>query len=78
LTTEIIDQLKQHITEDLFKAQRIISSNMLLLESIQIIDTDNVQKEYDVLMAAVDEFGDKVKQLTQGDGRYSNERAIID
>lgn len=65
LTTEIIDQLKQHITEDLFKAQRIISSNMILLESIHSIDTVNVQKEYDVLMAAVDEFGDKVKQLTQ-------------
>ena len=78
MTTEIIDQLKQHITEDLFKAQRIISSNMILLESIHSIDTVNVQKEYDVLMAAVDEFGDKVKQLTQGDGRYSNERAIID
>ena len=65
LTTEIIDQLKQHITEDLFKAQRIISSNMILLESIQSIDTDNVQDEYNDLMAAVDEFGDKVKQLTQ-------------
>jgi len=65
MTTKILDQLKTHIIEDLLKAQRIISSNMLLLESIHSIDTVNVQKEYDVLMAAVDEFGDKVKQLTQ-------------
>jgi len=63
----IIEKLKEHVCSDLFKAQKIISTNMLLLESIHRIDTDNVQKEYNDLMAAVDEFGEKVKQLTQGD-----------
>ena len=51
-----IDQFKQYVIEDIHKAQRILSSNMLLLESIHELNTDEIERQYTDVMDSIDKL----------------------
>jgi hypothetical protein len=59
----IIDQLKKHVTDDVFKAQQIIASNMHLLESIHSVECEELEDIYADIMTGLDKLIQKVGDI---------------
>lgn len=63
MTIEIIEQLKEHVHDDIRNAQKTISSNMHLLCSVHCVDEKDLIDSYDEIMGTIDDFLNKLNQI---------------
>ena len=60
---DIMEELKKHVKAEIFEAQKILRSNQLLIDSINMLDATDVNDHFEYIAEGIELLIDQIDDL---------------